>query len=375
MKPGILVPLALLAACAPAASRTPAAPAVRNIIFMVADGTGVGLWSAAEFANDRLAVKEMPVLGLVDTRSGSHKVSDSAAGASVYATGERTTNRTISVGPTAACTLPRGSDTSVVAWPNGCGPLESWFRVARDRGKATGVVTTTLVVDATPAAFVAHSPSRYWFDPIAAQFAEFGLDVLMGGGRRYFAGATRNDRRDLLAEMCARSTCLSSAAELASYRPEDRPLVGLFASGDFDDQQPRPVALPAMVTAALARLERSPDGFVALFETEATDNSTHGNEPLERTTEDILEFDRAVRVALDFARRTPGTLLIVTADHETGGYSLAERGTDFELKYTTGGHSGALVPLFAYGPGADAFGGLRENYEIGRRLLEIVRGW
>jgi alkaline phosphatase len=362
-------------ACAPAGTRAAGGGEVRNIIFMVADGAGVGLWSAAEFANDSLAVKEMPVVGLVDTRSGSHKVTDSAAGASVYATGQRTTNRTISVGPTEACTLPRGGDTAAVAWPAGCEPLESWFSLARDRRKATGVVTTTLVVDATPAAFVAHSPSRYWYDPLAEETAEFGLDVLMGGGRRYFAGATRNDRRDLLAEMCARATCLSSPAALAAYQPDDRPLVGLFAEGDFDDHDPRPAALPAMVSAALARLERSPDGFVALFETEATDNATHGNEPLERATSDILEFDRAVAVALDFARRTPGTLLIVTADHETGGFSLAERGADFDLKYTTTGHSGAMVPLFAFGPAAERFAGLRENYEIGRTLLEIVSGW
>ena len=377
-----LLPLLAALACAPwGTTPTPApppvsmaAPEVRNIIVLIADGAGVGLWTAASYASSALAVKEMPVVGLVATRSALHKVTDSGAGASVYATGQRVTNRTISVGPASACPLSRSSDTTRV-WPAGCERLESWFRVAGEKGKATGIVTTTTVVDATPAAFVASSPSRYWYDEIAAQLATAGLDVMLGGGRRYFAGETRRDRQDLLGEMCARSACLSTAEELAAYRPDARPVVGLFASGDFDDQDPRPVGLPAMVDAALARLARNPSGLVAMFESEATDNATHANASLERITADILEFDRAVRLALDFARRTPGTLVIVTGDHETGGVSLAETGQDFQLRYTTTGHTAGHVPLFAFGPRSESFGGLRENHEIGRMLFEIVRGW
>lgn len=360
------------AAPVPVSAPAPAVP-VRNVIFLVADGAGVGLWTAAEIAREELAVKRMPVVGLVDTRSAHHRVTDSAAGASAYATGERATNRTLSV--SATCPMPGPRDSIPPSWPTGCEPLESWFQVAKEKGKATGVVTTTYVVDATPAAFVAHSPSRYWYGPLAEQFARFGLDVLLGGGRQHFVAETRADGRDLLGEMCARARCLATAADLATYQPDDRPLVGLFAANDMDDTEPRPVALPAMVEAALGRLARDPDGFVAIFESEATDNATHANAPLERLTADILEFDRAVRVALDFARRTPGTLVIAVGDHETGGLALTEAGAGVELKYTTRGHSAALVPLFAAGPGAERFGGMRENYEIGRTLLEIARGW
>ena len=358
----------------PRAPGSAPSPEIRNIILLIADGGGVGLWTAASYATDNLAVKRMPVVGLVDTRSASHKVTDSGAGASVYATGQRVTNRTISVGPASACPLPRSADTTRV-WPTGCERLDSWFRIARDRGKATGLVTTTSVVDATPAAMVANSPSRYWYDEIAEQFSTARLDVLFGGGRRYFAGSTRRDQRDLLSGMCARSVCLYTAAELEAYRPDTRPVIGLFADADMDALDVRPVALPAMVEAALARLGRHSGGFVALFESEATDNSTHANMPLQRITADILEFDRAVSLALDFATRTPGTLVIVTGDHETGGVSLAETGQDFELRYTTTGHTAALVPLFAFGPGAEAFGGFRSNHEIGEALLRIVRAW
>jgi alkaline phosphatase len=375
--------MALSVGCASArqpAAIEPAREPVRNIILMIADGAGAGVWTAAAYGTDGdLAVERMPVVGLVDTRSGSSKVTDSAAGATVYATGERVTNRTIAVSGGVggeACPLPSSRDTLAVAWPEGCARLETWFAIAREKGKAAGVVTTTNVIDATPASFVAHAPSRYWRQELAEQFAGAGLDVMLGGGRAWFAGATRADGRDLLGEMCARADCLSTAAELAAYNAGDRALVGLFSPADMDDERPgRPVALPDMVEAALARLSRDPDGFVALFETEATDNATHANLPLERVTADILEFDRAVAVALDFAERTPGTLVIVTSDHETGGFSLVEVGADFELKYTTRGHSAAIVPLFAAGPQAARFGGFRDNAEIGRTLLEIVRGW
>lgn len=375
-----MLSVAACAAASPGASRVPewsmanAEAAVRNIIVLIADGAGVGLWTAASYARDDLAVEGFPVVGLVATRSASHKVTDSGAGASVYATGERVTNRTISVGPSSACPLPGPSDTTRV-WPAGCNRLNSWFNLAREKGKATAIVTTTTVVDATPAAFVVNAPSRYWYDEIAAQLAVARLDVMFGGGHQYFVGATRRDRRDLIGEMCERSSCLSTAEELAAYRPDARPVVGLFAAGDMDELDTRPVALPAMVEQALLKLQLDPDGFVALFETEATDNSTHGNAPLDRVTADILEFDRAVGVALAFARRTPGTLVIVTGDHETGGVSLAETARDFELRYTTIGHTAAHVPLFAFGPRAEQFAGLRENYEIGRLLFGIVRSW
>ena len=348
---------------------------VRNIILMIADGAGVGLWTAAKYADDQLAVTRMPVTGLVDTRSAVQKVSDSAAGATVYATGERTMNRTITVGPADACPFPQSRDPEEHPWPLGCEPLTSWFEVARDKGRATGIVTTTFVVDATPAAFVGHSPSRYWSEALALQFADFGLDVLLGGGERDFAAGTRADGRDVLGEMCRRARCLASADELRTYRADDRPLVGLFARADMDEFDPRPAGLPDMVEAALDKLDRGPDGFVAMFESEATDNATHANAPLERVTADMLEFDRAVAAVLDFASRSPGTLVIVTADHETGGFALVEAGNDFELRYANRGHSAAMVPLFAIGPQSERFGGLRENYEIGQTLMEIVRAW
>lgn len=374
-----LLVVALGAGCAATDDRLAPTPrdaaAVRNVILMIADGAGAGLWTAAEAAQEDLAVKEMSVIGLLDTRS-AQEVSDSAAAATVFATGERVTNRTISVGPASACPMPLRGAAEDTAWPEGCEPITTWFEVARDKGRATGLVTTTHVVDATPAAFVAHSPSRYGGRAIARQFAEFGLDVLLGGGRSHFLGTAVDDGGDLLGAMCEQADCIGSAEELGRYVPTSRPLVGLFTSGDLDEQDPRPVRLPDMVDAALAKLDRHEAGFVAMFETEATDNATHANLPLPRVTADMLEFDRAVRIALEFTRRTPGTLLIVTSDHETGGFALVEtEGYNAELRYSTRGHSANLVPLFAEGPQAERFGGWRENDEIGSLLMDIAQGW
>lgn len=378
----LLIPAAAAACAAPApvttARRAPppalaADTEVRNIIFLVADGAGPGLWSVGAYATSDLAVKGMSVAGMVDTRSASHRVTDSAAAASAFATGQRVTNRTLSMGHD--CPMPQSGDTTGVALPAGCRPLESWFQIAREKGKATGLVTTTYVVDATPAAFVTHSPSRYLYDMLAERFASAELDVLLGGGRSYFDGATRNDGRDLLGPMCARSDCVFTGEALSAYRPTAQPLVGLFAPKDMDALEPRPAGLPQMVEAALAKLAQSPNGFVAVFESESTDNATHGNAPLEVLTDYILEFDRTVAMALEFARIHPGTLVIATGDHESGGLALVEAGRGFELKYTTRGHSAAPVPLFAEGPLAERFGGYRENHEIGQRLLDIVREW
>lgn len=345
---------------------------IRNVIFMLADGAGMGFWSAAAHGRENPAFASMQVVGLVGTRSARHRVPDSAATASAYATGELVTNRVVSM---VDCPMPQPRDPAGPV-PPGCEPVSTWFDLARDRRLARGVVTTTYVVDASPAAFVAHSPSRYWTQEIAEQFVAADLDVMLGGGRRFFEAAIREDGADLLGSLCGRAHCVATAAELARYEPDSRPLVGLFTAADMGPLHERPVSLPAMTAAALSKLALDPDGFVVLIETEGTDNSGHDNEPLEPVTAEMLEFDDAVEVALRFADRHPGTLVIVTADHDTGGFTIQETpsGDSVVAGYTTRGHTAAMVPLFAYGAGAERFGGVRSNVEIGRLLKEIVSG-
>ncbi|CAN5846135.1 hypothetical protein BH23GEM6_BH23GEM6_15070 [soil metagenome] len=340
---------------------------------MIADGAGVAQWTAALWESEALSVRSMPVLGLIDTPSSTNRVSDSGASATAFATGHRTFRNAVGVAP--ACQdLLRQDTVAIRADPARCAPLETVLEASRQRGRAVGIVTTAAVVDASPAAFVAKSPSRYWYDQIADQFISARLDVLLGGGRGYFDGGAREDGRSLMEQLCADAVCLSTAAELERYVPDDRRLVGLFAGNDMSLVPHRTPTLPQMVAAALGRLDRNPRGFFAMFESEGTDEAAHDNVPLADLTAEMIEFDRAVGVALAFARRTPGTLLVVLSDHETGGMSILASGDSVRAAYATGGHSGEMVPLFAYGPGATRFAGIKRNDEIGRTLMEMVRG-
>lgn len=335
-------------------SREPERP--DRIIFMVADGAGITHWTLAFFADSALAVRGFPVAGLVDTRGAGHEVTGSAPGATAYAIGRRSFMGAIGVGADSV-------------------PAQTALEAASARGMATGVITTTYVVDATPAAFAAHNPSRAELSDIAAQMSEAGLTVLMGGGRRAFDGSWRPDSVDLIAQLRGRHTYVETAEELDALDMDSvTNLVGLFAEGGMGILPERSPSLPSMVEAALAVLDRDPDGFFLLIENEETDTQAHRNASADTVAAEMLDFDRAVRIALNYHHQHPRTLVIVTADHETGGGTLIPgENRAAVLQYATADHTAALVPLFAIGPGADAFGGLKENREVGRMLLALLR--
>lgn len=358
----------LAAACGPPAP--PAAPppalAPKNVILLIGDGAGLAYWTAARFAADSLAIESMPTVGLVDTRSSDRYVTDSAAGATAYAAGVRSYNGAIGVGPE-CLTLLRRDSAGVWNDPDRCAPLPSVFDVARRRGMSVGVVTTTDVTDATPAAFLAHAPRRAMKDRISAQFLAEAPDVILGGGRRFFDSAG-------IERFCARAACLAAPDELGSYRPDDRPLFGLFAAEGLGYAPERSPTLTVMARAALAKLQRNPRGFMVMIESEGTDEGGHENLPLADLTREVLALDSAVAVALDFARADGNTLVVVTADHETGGFTLMEPNGVLTAVYNTRAHSGTMVPLFAFGPGAERLGGIHDNAEVGRILRRIVSG-
>jgi alkaline phosphatase len=352
------------------------APEVRNVILMITDGGGVGTWTLARLARgDALAVARMPVVGLVDTRNSDGGLTDSAAGATAYATGVRTFHQAISVAPECR-ELIRRNPAEIDRDPASCAPLETLLERAEASGRSTGLVTTTYLIDATPAAFAAHAPNRYLRAPIARQMIASGTDVMLGGGRSYFDGSAGTGAGDLLAEACATADCPPDATSLEVLPVRDRRLIGLFATRDMERAGARSPDLPTMTRAALDRLGRDPDGFFLLVETEGTDSEQHDEESLDVVTNEILEFDRAVAVALDFATRTPGTLVVVTADHETGGLAIhgEDEGPDVDIAYTTGDHTHNMVPLFAMGPGAERFAGIRDNDEVGRLLRGLLLG-
>ena len=353
-----------LTACAPSAPEAPAPDAAApeaetgpfRVILIIGDGTGLTYWSAAELGFPSIAVADMPVIGLVGTTASDNYITDSAAGATAFAAGVKTYNGAIGVGP----------DTTAV---------ETVLEVAEDRGKATGLVATATITHATPASFAAHVPDRGMYFEIADQLAGAGVDVMIGGGRRYFDPALRPDSVDLLAALADRATVTDSAAALLALDPSDVDRLVAFVA---DDNPPpatqRTVTLADMTGTALAVLDRDPDGFFLLVEGSQVDWRGHENAPLNAVMAEMFDLDGAVRAALDYQRENPNTLVVVTADHETGGLAL-HYGDDgvFGAHYTTGNHTAGLVPLFASGPGADRLGGIKENDEIGRILLDLMR--
>ncbi len=349
----------------------------RNLILVVADGGGVGTWSVARLARgEALNVARMPVIGLTDTRNSDGGLTDSGAGATALATGFRTFNRGIAVAPECR-ELLRENPAAIQNDPAACAPLRTLLEDAEALGKRTGLITTTSVTDATIASFAAHAPSRYMHEAIAAQILASGVDVLLGGGRDYFDGPSPDGPGDLLTNACSDAQCPVDAPALRALgTASDARLIGLFAGKDLPRARAAEPGLPEMTRVALDRLSAGENGFFLLVESEGTDTYQHDNDPLAAIEAEILELDEAVGVALDFAERVPGTLVLVTADHETGGLAIHGEASspEVELSYTTGDHTHNMVPLFASGPGAEAFAGIRDNDEVGRILRTLFVG-
>lgn len=356
---------AALTACSPATSDAPAPlpePDVEagpyGVILIIGDGTGLDYWSAARLAFPSVAIDEMPVVGLVGTTSSNSLITDSGAGATAFATGVKTFNHAIGVGP----------DTA---------RLETVLEAAEGRGMATGLVVTSAITHATPAAFAAHISDRYMYFAIASQMAAGGADVMIGGGRRFFDPSERPDSVDLLAVLAEEATVVDSAAALRQLDTSqvDR-LVAFIADGDPPSAPDRPLlTLAKMTETALEILQRDEDGFFLMVEASQVDWAGEDNAPLHEVLAELYDLDGAVRAAMAFQERRPNTLLVVTADHDTGGLALHyDSAGVFGAHYTTIGHIAGLVPLFARGPGSEALGGIRENAEVGRILLELIRG-
>lgn len=304
--------------CAGTATQS-AGTAPRNIIILFADGAAPVQWDFGKrssailrgqsFATTDVVFREGS-LGLLSTQPHGPYVTDSAAAASAMSTGHKVENGAVSI-------TPDGKAQTTL------------MQAAKAAGKRIGLVTTATVYDATPAAFSINARSRRDSQPLVDQYATLRPDVLMGGGADYFLpstapGGKRKDGRDVIAEFRAGGHAIArNSAELkAATGPR---LLGLFALGDMDFELDRdPAAEPStaeMTAAALRALAQdSPKGFVLLVENENTDTASHANDApsLMRA---LWAFDDAVKVALEFQRRNPDTLVIVTGDHETGGFS------------------------------------------------------
>jgi alkaline phosphatase len=301
-------------------------PKVKNVIVLISDGCSSEQYTLARwFKGEPLAVDEIRA-GLVKTYIANSVVADSAPAASAYATGVRTSDKFISVGP-------KAPTLSVVAEPAKdlqCRPVATMLEGARLLGKATGVVVTCRLSHATPAAYLSHTPARSQEEEIAEQEVYQNADVVLGGGEEYLlpaaAGGKRRDQEDLVAVLREHGYQLArTSAELEAITSGR--LFGIFAKGHMAPEIDRPQVasdeptLEQMTRKAISLLSQDRDGFFLMVEGSQVDWACHANDPAQMLS-DLVMFDRAVGAALEFAKKDGNTLVLALSDHNTGGMAI-----------------------------------------------------
>jgi alkaline phosphatase len=333
-----------------------------NIILFIGDGMGVAHITAGKIARGNINLERFSNVGLVTTHSADHLVTESAAAATALATGYKTNNRAISVSVDGE-------------------PLKTLFEYAKERGKSVGVVVTASVTSATPAAFMAHADDRRQQADIAEQIAYSGIDVLIGGGWSYFVpaanvGSKRKDQKNLLAALETRMPVILNDDKLsASVQADTHKLAALLSPGGLPKAAERDYSLAQLTRSAIDLLSKNRNGFVLMVEGSQIDWAAHDHAQQDLIAE-LIDFDDAVGAALDFAEKDRATLMVVTADHETGGLAVIDGSVQnrqvVATAFTTSGHTATMVPLFAYGPGSSRLSGIQDNARVGRILIDLL---
>lgn len=319
----------------------------RNIIVMIADGCGSEQYTLARWYKGAPLALDALAVGQVRTFIANSVIADSAPAATAFASGVRSGQRIIGMAP-AQVTLP-----GLPAPAQPYRPLATVAEGARLAGKSVGLVATSRITHATPAAFLAHVPSRFAENDIMEQMLHQGATVLLGGGRRHCLpqnqGGKRDDGQDLETWLEKQGYQLpQTAGDLA--RVSLGKVVGLFAASHLAAEIDRPRLAPnqptlAQMTAqALKILDQNPQGFFLMVEGSQIDWACHANDPA-HLIGDLLMFDQAVEVALRFAKQDGHTLLLAFSDHNTGGMSLGNAAT--QINYMTTSHEQLLAPLKA----------------------------
>ncbi len=324
----------------------------KNIIFLIGDGMGVSHIYAGMTANHgRLAIEQFKHIGFIKTYSSDNYVTGSASSGTAMSSGKKTKNGML------------GMDPDTIA-------LRSILEIAEEHGLASGLVSTSAITHATPASFIAHQPNRNMYEEIAADFLKTEIDVFIGGGRDHFM--KREDGRDLTKELEERGYNVLFDMDNISGITEGK-LAGLTADGHNPRySEGRGDMLPDATVTAMKILNNNKKGFFLMVEGSQIDWGGHANST-EYIVEEVIDFDHAIAKALEFAKTDGNTLVVVTADHECGGLGINggsfEDGT-VEGGYTTKGHTGVMVPVFAYGPGAKEFMGIYENTALFDKFLQ-----
>ncbi len=336
-----------------------------NIIFLVGDGMGLSQMSSAYFFGDgEPNFSRFPIVGLSNTRSGSHKITDSAAGATAFSCGKKTYNGAIGVD------IDTNEAVTIIEELSG-------------KGWNTGVVSTSSITHATPGSFYAHVASRGMQEEIARHLVYSDVDFFAGGGHKWFFN--RSDSLNYWDSLVVQGFWPDTSSLSSEWTGgEKKPAYLLAPDGLTPKHKGRDNFLPKATEKALDHLSQKSEPFFLVIEGSQIDWGGHANDG-EYIIQEVLDFDRAIGVALDFAQEHGNTLVVVTADHETGGFTMASEKKEGPFKrvysdynsivttFSTGGHSCTMVPVLAYGPDSERFSGIYQNTNI-HTLFRTISG-
>ena len=344
----------------------------KNVILLIGDGMGLSQMSTAYYFNDGIVpnFSRFKHIGLINTSSAKEKITDSAAGATAFATGKKSYNGAISV------------DTNLNHIPN-------FIEIIEQKDVKSGLIATSSITHATPACFYAHATSRGKAEDIAKFLPKSGVDFFAAGGLQFFN--KRSDKLNYYTEFLKKGFTMDTVSLDPNMEVKANKKYGFLLAQDGLDSKldGRGDFLRDATDLALTYLSKSDGGFFLMVEGSQIDWEGHDMNA-EGIIEEVKDFDKAIGEALDFAEVDGNTLVIVTADHETGGFALSPGLKDGQWQYNDiqptfykgaddpstsyAAHTTTLIPVFAYGPGAELFMGIYENTGIFHKIMQAT-GW
>ena len=328
---------------------------VKNVILMIGDGMSLmHVYSAWTANRGHLYLDNCQVVGLSKTYCANKLVTDSGAGGTAIATGQKTNYHCVGVDPEGQ-------------------PLKSLIDYAKEKGLSTGVAVTCRLWDATPADFCCHNADRDQEEEIIGDYPNCRADYVFGGGAKMFTN--RKDGRDIFKELNEKGWQTPRTWEELEAIKE-----GKAFCVPYDVDTPLPAERGDLLKRASLKgielLSQNEKGFFLMVEGSQLDDYGHFND-IDLLMQETHDFDRTIGAMYEWAAKDGETLVVVTADHETGGLTLVDGDLNegrIVCKFSTGGHSGVMVPVYAFGPGAEEFTGIFENTDICKKIRKLQLG-
>ena len=338
----------------------------RNIILLIGDGMGpthISVYRNVHGGpNHKLSFDKFDFSGYVKTHAYNSLVTDSAASATAFSSGVKTINRYVGV-------------------DHNKKPTKNITEILFEKGFVNTIISTSEITHATPAAFASHVSSRYEKEKIAEHIYNSKNHIVLGGGTNYFLpieeGGIREDGVDFVKKIKKNFHYLETKKDLDNFNYSDRKKIfGLFAEDDLERTEFEPDLLEMLhfsIRESKRLLADGCKGFFIMAEGSKIDWASHDND-YEYYLKEMQEFEKTVKKALNFAEENNDTLVIVTADHETGGLLIEQDDARYretgnmKISWNTavgrGVHTGIMVPVFAQGPGAENFSGVMDNTDV-----------